>query len=318
MRIVVFGTGPFATPSFAWINQSCHQVVGVVTRPIRDSGKRRKTAENPVRDLAESLGLPILSPFDVNSADAIRQLAELQPDLFFVCDYGQILSGECLAASRLGGINLHGSLLPKYRGAAPVNWAVYHGETETGVTVIHMSTKLDAGPCLVANQLTIGADETAEQLEPRLAELGVNAVSRAVQVLDDWDGHSAIGIPQDAGQASRAPRLKKPDGLIDWAQPAEQIFNQVRAFQPWPGSFSQWQGQQRAPLRVILHQVACVESRGGLPGEVVAADPGQLVVQTGQGGLRLLSLQPAGKRKMDGEAFIRGYQPQPGDLFGPS
>ena len=318
MRIVVFGTGPFATPSFGWINGSGHEVVGVVTRPILDSGKRRKTAENPVRDMAESLGLPILSPVDVNETSFVEQLAELDSDLFFVCDYGQILSAECLAASRLGGINLHGSLLPKYRGAAPINWAIYHGETKTGVTVIHMSTKLDAGPCLVAEELDIASGETAEQLEPRLAELGVRAISTALQTLEAWDGQTGIGTPQDRKQASRAPRLKKQDGLVDWSQTAEQIFNQVRAFQPWPGSFSQWQGEQREPLRVILHQVACVESSGGQPGEVVVADPGQLVVQTGQGGLQILSLQPAGKRKMEAEAFLRGYQPQTGDRFGAS
>ena len=149
-----------------------------------------------------------------------------------------------------------------------------------------------------------------------MAQLGVKAISSALQTLEAWDGQTEIGMPQDTKQASRAPRLKKQDGLIDWSQTAEQIFNQVRAFQPWPGSFSQWQGAQRKPLRVILHQVACVESSGGCPGEIVVAEPGQLVVQTGQGGLEILSLQPAGKREMEAEAFLRGYQPQTGDRFG--
>ncbi|MDG2185502.1 MAG: methionyl-tRNA formyltransferase [Mariniblastus sp.] len=315
MRIVFFGTGPFAIPACQWICQSEHVVQAVVTRPILDSGKRRKTSENPVRDLAESLGLAVMSPTDVNSPTTVRQLSELEPDLFFVCDYGQILSRECLAAARLGGINLHGSLLPKYRGAAPVNWAIYHGETETGVTVIHMSAKLDAGPCLAVDKTTVVADETAAELEPRLAQLGVRPVAKAIEMLHQWDGQSPLGVPQDAKRASKAPRLKKQSGLIDWRESAEQIFNQIRAFQPWPGSFTQWQGQNREPVRVILHQVAPVESTGGPPGIVLAADNDQLTVQTGQGGIQILSLQPAGKRKMDGAAFVRGYQPQVGDLF---
>ena len=315
MRIVFFGTGPFAIPACQWICQSEHVVQAVVTRPILDSGKRRKTSENPVRDLAEHLGLSVMSPTDVNSPTTVRQLSELEPDLFFVCDYGQILSRECLAAARLGGINLHGSLLPKYRGAAPVNWAIYHGETETGVTVIHMSAKLDAGPCLAVDKTTVVADETAAELEPRLAQLGVRPVAKAIEMLHQWDGQSPLGVPQDAKRASKAPRLKKQSGLIDWRESAEQIFNQIRAFQPWPGSFTQWQGQNREPVRVILHQVAPVESTGGPPGIVLAADNDQLTVQTGQGGIQILSLQPAGKRKMDGAAFVRGYQPQVGDLF---
>ena len=315
MRIVVFGTGPFATPSFEWIYKSNHVVPAVVTRPILDSGKRRKTAENPVRDLAESLGLSVLSPIDVNAPDSIQQLADLNADLFFVCDYGQILSRECLSTARLGGINLHGSLLPKYRGAAPINWAIYHGETETGVSVIHMSTKMDAGPCLAVDKLYVNADETAVELEPRMAQLGVAAVASAVETLSRWNGQAALGTPQDPQQVSKAPRLKKQNGQIDWRKPAEQIFNQIRAFQPWPGSFTQWKGQNRGAVRVILHQVALVDSAGGPPGIIVAADNDQLTVQTGQGGIQILSLQPAGKRKMDGAAFVRGYQPQVGDLF---
>ena len=315
MRIVVFGTGPFAAPSFRWLSQSGHDLPLVITRPIADSGRRRKTSENPIRDLAESLGLNVACPADVNSVDSVQLLEGLQADLFFVCDYGQILSADCLATARLGGINLHGSLLPKYRGAAPVNWAVYHGETVTGVTVIHMSPKLDAGPCLATNKTSLIANETAEELEPRLAELGVSAVRDSVERLNNWDGHSSLGLTQDSTLASKAPRLKKRDGRILWSKSALQIFNQVRAFQPWPGSFSEWQGQSRKPLRVILHEVRCVDSSGSQPGEVCRVERDSLTIQTGQGGLQVLSIQPAGKRQMNAGEFIRGYQPALGDRF---
>ena len=315
MRIIVFGTGPFAVPTFRWLSQSDHDIPAVITRPIADSGKRRKTSENPVRDLADSLGLNVASPIDVNSTDSIQLLAGLQADLFFVCDYGQILSSACLATARLGGINLHGSLLPKYRGAAPVNWAVYHGETETGVTVIHMSPRLDAGPCLATNKTSLTANETAEQLEPRLAELGVSAVRESIECLSHWDGQASLGLKQDSTLVSKAPRLKKSNGRIVWSKSALQIFNQVRAFQPWPGSFTEWQGQNRKPLRVILHEVQPVDSCEGQLGEIRRVDDDSLTVQTGQGGLKILSIQPAGKRQMKAGEFIRGYQPTPGELF---
>ena len=177
MNIVVFGTGPFAVPTFEKLLSSDHNVLAVVTRPIADSGKRRKSAENPVRDLAEKSNLTVLDPASANDAAVVQQLRDLNADLFFVCDYGQILSRDCLSASKLGGINLHGSLLPKYRGAAPINWAIYHGEQETGVTVIHMTPKLDGGPALSFAKTDIGANETTEDLEPRLSQIGVGAVS---------------------------------------------------------------------------------------------------------------------------------------------
>ena len=202
MQLIAMGTGPFAVPSFHKLLESGHDVIAVVTRPIANSGRRSKQPPNPMRVEAESQSLPILDPPNVNAPEFVSRLKAMQPDLFFVCDYGQILSAECLATARLGGINLHGSLLPKYRGAAPVNWAIYRGETVTGVSVIHMTPRLDAGPTLASRSLEIGDDENAVALEQRLARLGVDAVMDAVDLLQKWDGKSAIGSVQDPSEAT--------------------------------------------------------------------------------------------------------------------
>ena len=321
LRILVCGTGPFAVPTLEWLLASRHTISAVVTRPIADSGRRRKTSANPVRDLAVARGLDLLDPLDINHPDVIATLHDRNADLLFVCDYGQILSSECLSVTRLGGINLHGSLLPRYRGAAPVQWAIYHGETETGVSVIHMSPRLDAGPILSQLRMAIEPDETAGNLEPRLAVLGVSAVQQAIEALQTWNGTDSIGTPQDAALVSRAPRLKKKQGRIDWSRTAEQVRNQVRAFQPWPGSWSEWQPADRPPVRIIFHRVHLVTEgladadSGADPGTVVLSAPDRLWIQTGQGVIRVEHLQPAGRKPMPIDAFQRGYRPQPGDRF---
>ena len=229
MRLVLFGTGPFAVPTYESLIAN-HEVVALVTRPIADGGKRRKTAENPTRDLGESHELQILDPPSCNDDAFIETLKALEAELFVVCDYGQIMSRDCLSAARLGGINLHGSLLPKYRGAAPIQWCVFNGDIVTGVTVIHMTPRLDGGPCIVKESLDILPDETAEELEPRLSQLGPAAVEKAISMLSDWDGESVLGELQQPDQVTKAPRLKKSDGLIDFSRTAEQIHNRSGHF----------------------------------------------------------------------------------------
>jgi len=339
MRLIVMGTGPFAVPSLNTLAQSSHELLGVVTRPTPPRRRKSRAAiTNPARDLAESLGLAVLTPASVNDAAFVAQLAAYRADLFFVCDYGQILSADCLAAARLGGINLHGSLLPKYRGAAPINWAIYHGETETGVTVIHMTPRMDAGPMLVQKSLPIGPRETAAELEPRLAELGAQAVTESLQQLAAWDGNSPLGARQSADEASRAPRLKKTDGRINWQRSAVGIANQVRAFQPWPGSFTTWQSAA-GELRLIIHAAEAVLGAGvdapagnatptatpiATPtarrqdlaaGQVAAVGDQSFDIATGDGWLRIEEIQPAGKRVMSSGEFLRGHPLAPGDRF---
>ncbi len=331
MRIVLFGTGPFAVPSFEALIDSTHDVVALVTRPVANSGKRRKTAENPTRDLGIQRNLEIFDPVSINTSEAIERLLSLEADLFVVCDYGQILSCDALAAARLGGINLHGSLLPSYRGAAPIHWAIYNGDDVIGVTIIHMTARLDGGPCLIRASIPVGPEDTTESIEPRLAELGVPCVVEAIEMLEKWDGQSVIGEIQDQTLATKAPRLKRGDGDIDFNRAASDIVNQIRAFQPWPGTFTEWTPQGKKPIRLIIQQAVVAnkeELTGGptpvidanlpeaTPGQVIAADKQYLIVQTGNGWLRLLKVQPAGKKPMPIADFLRGNPPAVGDSLG--
>lgn len=322
MRLILFGTGPFAVPTYESLIEQ-HEVIAMVTRPIDDSGKRRKTAENPTRDLGEAKGLEILDPRSCNEEQFVEQLKSMNADLFVVCDYGQILSRDCLAASRLGGINLHGSLLPKYRGAAPIQWCVYNGDTVTGVTVIHMTAKLDGGPCIVKSELDIGADETAEALEPRLSSLGPDAVGKAIAMLEAWDGETSLGELQNRDEVTKAPRLKKSDGQIDFTRSAKQIFDQVRAFVPWPRTFTNWTPENKSPIRLIVGRTAVV-SEADLAEETVAqveagavalCDAKRLWIQTGDGLISIVEIQPSGKRQMPIADFLRGHQPTVGNVF---
>lgn len=319
MQLVMMGTGPFAVPTFSSLLDSDWPVRALVTRPTPAPRGRRKQPSNPMRDLAQQRGLRILDPPDLNDEPSRRQLAQLEADLFVVCDYGQILSSQTLAVARLGGINLHGSLLPAYRGAAPVNWAIYDGQTRTGVTVLHMTPKLDAGPSLVERAIDIDPDETAFELEARLAQLGVAPVHEAIRLLEHWDGKTELGTVQDPGLASKAPRLTKQDGNVDWSRSAEQIKNQVRAFKPWPTSYTylhQTDGGQ--PKRLILQRVSAVSqsTSGTAPGTIVQADAGQICVATGENILSIDQIQPSGKRAMRVDEFLRGHRVRSGDRFG--
>lgn len=320
MRLIVMGTGPFAVPMFEALLASAHEVAALITRPTPPARGRQKQPPNPMADVARGHGgLPVLDPPDVNAAEAQAALAELRPELFVVCDYGQILSAATLAIPRLGGINLHASLLPAYRGAAPIHWAIYDGCRETGVTVIHMTPRLDGGPCLVQIATPIEPPETAADLEQRLARLGIAAVLSAIEMLSGWDGQSPLGRLQDQALATKAPRLKKSDGHIDWTRSAEQIGNQVRAFQPWPGSFTSVQTAAGQTLRLILDRVSVSDQpppADAVPGQVLAADARQFLVATGGGVLAIERLQPEGKRAMTSAEFLRGHALAPAAMLG--
>lgn len=308
------GTGPFAVPTFRGLFQTHHTVVALVTGPIKRRGKR-PIAVSPMRDVAHEHGVAIFDPLSVNTAEAMAALCQYEADLHIVCDYGQILSADCLATARLGGINLHASLLPKYRGAAPINWAIYDGEEETGVSVIHMTPKIDAGPVIAQGRTPIDSMENAEALEARLAEIGSWLIRRAI---DSLESGNLEALPQDPALASKAPRLKKSDGEIDWKRPAEAIRNQVRAFEPWPKTYTFWLRPQGEPLRMIVGPIEVLaDSCPEAPGTVLEAAEDRLVVATGSGRAALTSLQPAGKRAMAIREFLLGYRVAPGDRFGP-
>jgi len=330
MRLVMMCTGPFGVPTFrALCEKKVHPMVALMTAPPRLHRGRGQAPGDAVREAAAEYDVPIFDLEDVNTDAAREQLRSLQTDLLVVCDYGQILSKETLATARLGGINLHASLLPKYRGAAPINWAIYHGETETGVSVIHMTPQLDAGPVIAQQQTPIAPEETAEHLEDRLAEVGAQIIPTSVDALA---AGPVEAIPQDASLVSKAPRLKKTDGLLDWSRPAFALQNQIRAFQPWPNAYTFWHRPNGTPLRVILENVEVVETPRPLidqdasneskeppckPGIVLEATKTELVIGTSQAALSLKTIQPAGKRKLTAEEFLRGYPVQVGESFGP-
>ena len=316
MRLIMMGTGPFAVPTFRALKQTEHELAALVTKPLSEVRTRKPAPRHPMREAAEELGVPILSPDDVNSPEARGQLAVSRPDLFVVCDYGQLLSSETLAIPARGGINLHGSLLPRYRGAAPINWAILNGDIETGVTVIHMTPRLDAGPCLSRRRAAIGPDETAVELEPRLATLGADAVLEALALLSRWDGVSELGEPQDPRLVTRAPRLRKSQGRVDWSRSAREIVNQVRAMKPWPGTYTFVRQPHAEPLRIILDRVSAVSDCPAAPPATVVQATGQrLIVATGEGGLSVDRVQPAGKRAMEIGEFLRGHPVHVGEAF---
>jgi methionyl-tRNA formyltransferase len=313
MRLVMMGTGPFAVPTFCGLLETHHEVVALVTSPAKE--RQGRPLASPMRAVALDRQVPCFDPDDVNAHESHAQLRSYDADLFVVCDYGQILSAETLATSRLGGINLHASLLPRYRGAAPINWAIYHGEAETGVSVIHMTPRVDAGPVIAQARTPIEPDETAVALEARLAEIGAWLIRRAI---DNLEAGELESLPQDPAEASRAPRLKKTDGQIDWNRPAAAIRNLIRAMEPWPKNYTFWRRDDGPPMRLILGPVGVQTlSNAGVPGTVIAAEGDGLIVAAGCDAIVVRQVQPAGKRQMEIAEFLRGYRLKQGDRLGP-
>lgn len=328
MRIVIMGTGPFALPTCRRLIADGHDIPLVVTRPLVGDPPPKRRLPRPVFDWASSEALPIYEPASINAPEALERLHSVASDLFFVCDYGQILSRECLSMNRLGGINLHGSLLPRHRGAAPVQWTILEGDPQAGVTVIHMTPRLDAGPALATARTEVRRDENAAQLESRLAALGVDATARAIAMLEEWDQVGPIGELQDQSLVTRAPRFSKADGQLDFRLSADYLERLVRACQPWPGTFAEleWSSGKRARLlvraaRALPTPPSAVNqpSAAAEPGMVTACPAlelphdlpddweGGLQVTTGDGVLLLGRVQPAGKREMSAAEFLRGH-----------
>lgn len=308
LRLILMGTGPFAVPSFDALLTAGHEVLLVVTRPQPPVRSRKGPPPSPVRSWAEQKQLTIYDPPSINDAEAVQKISSAGADLLVVCDYGQILKPEALAAAPLGGINLHGSLLPAYRGAAPVQRALLSGDAVTGVSVIHMTPKLDGGPILAIRETTIDDAETAGELEQRLALIGVDAVTEAVDQLCQWDGQAKIGVVQDASKVSRAPRLSKAEGQIDWTRTTREIDCHVRGMQPWPVAFTflKLDGSKPA-VRLAIKSTCTTElsAAAASPGEVIQDDG--FFVATGDGVIEIKTLQPAGKREMDAKEFLRGH-----------
>jgi methionyl-tRNA formyltransferase len=323
MRLVMMGTGSFAEPVLEALLGSTHQVVGLVTQPDRITGKERgstRQARRGMKEMAQARGIPVLQPESINTPDGVAGLASWKPDLLVVAAYGQILSRDVLAVAAQGGINVHASLLPKYRGAAPIAWAIFNGEKETGVTIIRMSTALDAGDMLAQQTVAIGPEETAGELEARLAPLGAHL---ALAIIEEIAAGRCRGTPQDKSQATKAPKLIKEHGLVDWTRPARGVCDQIRAMQPWPTAYTFLYGPKERPARLLVFRARVVPdarlaSHGPQAGLVrlVPGNP-RLCVETGAGDeVEILELQPAGKRRMTATDFLRGHAIENGWTLG--
>ena len=316
LKLVMLGTGEFALPTFRGLYQTPHQVVGLLTQPHR-TGRGHHHHSNPMKDTALEHNTPVFQPENANTPAALDMLKSLDADLYVVAAYGQILSAELLGIPRLGAINLHASLLPKYRGAAPIQYAILHGETETGITIFQIEPKLDAGPIFGVAKTPIGPKETSGELETRLSEI---AVPLTMRVLDELESGTAQKIKQTSDGLTRAPRMKKSFGTIDWRKSADEIGWHVRAMQPWPKSFAFLEQPGKQPLRLIVLDVELAEADPTVdvalvaePGVVVEADDNRLVVQTGSGAVSVTRLQPEGKRPMDVSDFLCGHPVKVGD-----
>ena len=328
MRVVMMGTGLFAEPTFEALLKRPGLVVGLVTQPDRPVGEKRGSTRQTgrgMKEIALTHNIPVLQPESINTPEGVEQLRSLRPDLLVVSAYGQILSNEVLSVPPLGGINVHASLLPKYRGAAPVAWAIWKGEIRTGVTIIRMSAGLDAGDMLAQEALDVLPGETAGELEARLAPLGAKL---AMSVIERLEKGPVQGVKQDPALVTKAPKLKKEWGLIDWSKPADEVSNQIKAMQPWPTAYTFLHRPGTQPLRTIIN-VACAHpvryDPSVPPGKpFVDADmPHSLYVTAGlldpeeRSVVEVFELQPASKKRMSAAEFLRGNPIKEGDLFGP-
>ncbi len=307
-RIVFMGTPEFAVPTLDALADA-HQVVGVITQPDRPAGRGRRLAPSPVKQVALEHGLMLSQPHSLRTPEAVAQLSAWRPEVFVVAAFGQILPQDVLDIPPHGCLNVHGSLLPRWRGAAPVAAAILAGDEVTGVTIMQMDAGLDTGPILAQQAEQIRPDYTRAALEERLARLGAKLlvetlVAYLVETLVAYLAGSLLPRSQPGEGATYAGQLRKEDGCLDWSRPAVELDRRVRAFTPWPGVFTMWRGRRIKVLRAV----PLPAWRGGLsPGTVVAL-AGEVVVATGEGALRLEEVQLAGKRPMDIGAFLRGQR----------
>jgi methionyl-tRNA formyltransferase len=312
LRVAFLGTGRLAQPVFSALCDSPHSVVGLVTQPDR-TGRGHHHHVNPLKELAVRRGIPVFQPVSIKAPEAISTLANWRADLFVVAAYGQILPKAVLELPRLGCINVHASLLPKYRGATPIHAAILNGDAETGVTIIRLEPKLDAGPMLGVVRTSIGPKETTGDLEGRLAEL---AVPLTLKVIDDLERGVAQPVVQDAAFVSHVGKLAKDDGWIPWEKTSAEVDRHIRAMQPWPGPFTRLVQEGRAPLRMKILEAAPVESTADSPpGTIINAGAESIQVACGGGVLEIRMLQPDGKRAMSAGEFLRGHLVRRGDRF---
>ncbi len=308
MRIVFLGTPAFAVPSLDALVKAGHQVTAVYTQPDRPKGRGNLLAQSPVKMAALEHGLAVLQPERIRRAEAFETLRALRPELMVVVGYGQIIPQSIIDLPQHGILNVHGSLLPAYRGAAPIQWAIANGEQITGVTTMQIDAGLDTGDMLLKSEMKVGPDETAPELGTRLADAGAALL---LQTIEDLEAGRLHPQKQNNEAATYAPILKKTDGEVDWQRPAHRIYNRFRGFTPWPGAYTAF---REVPLS--LWGMRPAEFTGLQPG-VVVTDRKRLLVGCGVGtALELLEVQPAGKKRMSAESLLNGYKVHDGERLG--
>ncbi|HET7748806.1 MAG TPA: methionyl-tRNA formyltransferase [Terriglobales bacterium] len=308
MNLVFCGTPRFAVPTLEKLVSSGFEVRLVVTQPDKPRGRGLELAPSPVKSRALELGLPVVQPDKIKNNEEFRtQLAALEPEAIVVVGYGRIIPQWMIDLPRLGNINLHASLLPKYRGAAPIQWAIAMGETVTGVTTMRIDAGLDTGDILQQREIPIAAEDTAETLAPRLAAIGADLMA---ETLPGLAAGTIQPHTQDHSRATLAPILKREDGLIDFQRPAAEIVNRLRGFQPWPGAFTSFRSRQ-------LHVWAAKPAAASLPPGEIRVEGERLLVGCGENtALELLEVQPEGKKRMAARDFVHGYRPKPAEKLG--
>jgi methionyl-tRNA formyltransferase len=306
MNVIFVGTAPLGAPTLHALAHK-HRVLAVFTQPDRPAGRGLTLTPPPIKRVALELGLPVYQPEKINRETEF--IKTLQPDVIVVVAFGQFLSKRLLKIPKHGCVNLHASLLPKYRGAAPIQWAIINGESETGLTTFIVNEEMDAGDILLQERVPIGDEETAGMLLDKLAALGPDLVLRTLEGLEKG---TLTPRPQDHSQATFAPKIESALGKIEWSQPARQIFNLIRGLNPSPGAYT-FLAEQRVKLffgRIVPG------FRGAEPGQIIEIGSGGPIVQCGQDALELTEVQPAGKRRMSGKDFINGYKIRVGAKLG--
>lgn len=300
------GTPQFAVPALQALAEKGHEIAGVVTRIDKPAGRGRAVTEPPVKLAARERNITVYQPKRVRDPEFTATLAKLNPDAIVVAAYGQILPKDILSLPRLGCINIHASLLPAYRGAAPINWAIIHGDDETGITIMRMDEGMDTGAILLQESIPIEPTDTTGSLADKLSKLGAKMIAEALPLLETG---KLKPCPQDSSEATVAPLLKKEDGLIDWNLPATDIHNRVRGFSPWPGAYTYLDGSL---IKVLETAVA---EGSGEPGMIYSRNRDSLEAGTGRGLLRIIKIQPAGKKPMSSGEFLRGHKGIEGKRF---
>lgn len=310
MRIVFMGTPEFAVPSLEALLKSDDRVVGIVTQPDRPKGRGQVLTPPPVKLIAQREGIPFLQPGKIRVPEFLTALADWKPDLIAVTAYGRILHSPILTLPPMGCVNVHGSLLPKYRGAAPVQWAVINGETETGITTMMMDEGMDTGAMLLQESLPIFPEDTSGTLAPRLAELGGRLL---VETIARLKAGTITPQPQNDALATLAPPLKKEDGLIDWMTSAISIANRVRGLSPWPGAYTYFGGERW----MVWSAAASPAGAGAVPGTIIDVTKQTIHVATREGVLALREIQPANSKRLTVMQYLAGHRLSAGQRFDP-